>query len=188
MKTEKPMTAYILTIAFSALLCAASFIIIPLPLGIPIAFQDMIALLNGILLGPIYGGLSVLIFLIIGAIGFPVFTGKGGIQIILNGPTGGILIGYLLAAFFCGLLIKIFINKKTKNNFYQYLIFSFVTIFGFFIIFFLGIFGFMHNTGADFIKSVYSVLIPFIPGTIIKGILIVLLSKRFYNIIKNYLY
>ena len=118
------MTAYILTIVFSALLCAGSFIIIPLPLGIPIAIQDMIAILNGILLGPVYGFLSVLIFLTIGILGLPVFTGKGGIQVILNGPTGGILIGYLFSALIVGLLTKIFLGYKIKNSAYQYFILS----------------------------------------------------------------
>ena len=188
MKTEKPMTAYILTIVFSALLCAGSFIIIPLPLGIPIAIQDMIAILNGILLGPVYGFLSVLIFLTIGILGLPVFTGKGGIQVILNGPTGGILIGYLFSALIVGLLTKVFLGYKIKNSAYQYFILSIITLIGFFIIFALGIFGFMQNTGIDFVKSLYTILIPFLPGTIIKAILIILLSKKFYSIIKNYLY
>lgn len=188
MKNEKPMTAYILTIVFSALLCAGSFIIIPLPMGIPIAIQDMIAILNGILLGPVYGFLSVLIFLIIGILGIPVFTGKGGIQVILNGPTGGILIGYLFSALIVGLLTKLLLGYKNKNSVYQYFVLTIITLIGFFVIFSLGIFGFMHNTGINFIKSIYTILIPFLPGTIIKVILIILLSKKFYSVIKNYLY
>jgi biotin transport system substrate-specific component len=187
-KTEKPMTKYILTIVFSSLLCAGSFIIIPLPMGIPVTIQDMIVLLNGILLGAICGGLSVLIFLLIGSIGLPVFTGKGGIQIILNSPTGGILIGYFFGAFIVGFITQLFLNAKNKNNFYQYFILTLSTLIGFFIIFIFGIFGFMHTTGASFIKSIYVILIPFIPVTIIKSILIILLSKKFYSVIKNYLY
>lgn len=182
------MSNYVLTIFFASLLCACSFVIIPLPLGISLAIQDMIAILNGILLGPVYGFLSVLIFLTIGILGLPVFTGKGGIQVILNGPTGGILIGYLFSALIVGLLTKIFLGYKIKNSAYQYFVLSIITLIGFFVIFALGIFGFMHNTGINFVKSMYTILIPFLPGTIIKTILIVLLSKKFYSIVKNYLY
>jgi biotin transport system substrate-specific component len=186
-KTEKPMSNYVLTIFFASLLCACSFVIIPLPLGISLAIQDMIAILNGILLGALYGGLSILIFLFIGGIGLPVFTGKGGFQIILNGPTGGILIGYFFAAIIAGLITKIFMNKKNTNNFYEYFIFTISTLIGFAIIFMFGIFGFSHNTGTELQKSIYVILIPFIPVTIIKSILIILISKKFYKVVKNYL-
>lgn len=188
MKTQKPMANYVLTIFFASLLCAGSFVIIPLPLGISLAIQDMLALLNGILLGAVYGGLSVLIFLLIGTIGLPVFTGKGGFQIIFNGPTGGILVGYFFGAIVSGFITKILINKKNTNNFYEYISFTLSTLLGFIIIFIFGIFGFVHNTGVDFQKAIYVILIPFIPITIIKIILIVLISKKYYKIVKNYLY
>ena len=182
------MANYVLTIFFASLLCACSFVIIPLPLGISLTIQDMIALLNGILLGAVYGGLSILIFLFIGAIGLPVFTGKGGFQIILNGPTGGILIGYFFGAIIVGLITKFFINKKNTNTFYEYFIFTISTLVGFAIIFIFGIFGFTHNTGTELQKAIYVILIPFIPVTIIKSILIILISKKFYKVVKNYLY
>ena len=45
---------------FSAFICVGAFIQIPLPLGVPVVIQDMMAILAGFLLGPIFGSLSVL--------------------------------------------------------------------------------------------------------------------------------
>ena len=61
---------------FSAFICVGAFIQIPLPIGVPVVIQDMMAILAGFLLGPIYGSLSVLVFLILGSIGLPVFYRK----------------------------------------------------------------------------------------------------------------
>ena len=48
---------------FSALICASSFIQIPFIAGIPLVLQDVLCIIAGIVLGPVYGTLSVLIFL-----------------------------------------------------------------------------------------------------------------------------
>ena len=55
----------VMTALFAALISAGCFIHIPLPGGVPITVQDMMAMLSGLLLGPLYGSASVLIFLIL---------------------------------------------------------------------------------------------------------------------------
>ena len=99
---------------FSALICASSFIQIPFIAGIPLVLQDVLCIIAGSVLGPVYGTLSVLIFLFLGCLGLPVFSGKAGISVILQGPTGGFLIGYLVAAFVAGLIL-LFVWKKQNN-------------------------------------------------------------------------
>lgn len=66
----------ILAALFAALTAAGCFIQIPLPGGIPIVLQDMMAMLSGMLLGPLYGTIAVFVFLVLGCIGLPVFSGK----------------------------------------------------------------------------------------------------------------
>lgn len=55
--------------------------------------------LTGGILGKKYGSISLIVYILLGAVGVPVFAGfKGGLG-VLAGPTGGYIIGYLAAAF-----------------------------------------------------------------------------------------
>ena len=67
---------------FAALICSGCFISIPIGL-VPVTVQNMFALMSGVILGSIHGAAAVGIFLLLGALGIPVFSGvKGGIAII----------------------------------------------------------------------------------------------------------
>jgi biotin transport system substrate-specific component len=74
-----------------------------IPLGpVPIVLQNLFVLLAGLLLGSRWGAISIGIYLLVGAIGIPVFAGaKGGIAHFM-GPTGGYLFGFLLASYITG--------------------------------------------------------------------------------------
>jgi len=108
MKSVKVQKKLTLSALFASLICAGCFIQIPLPGGVPIVIQDMMAMLSGLLLGPVFGGLAVLLFLLLGAIGFPVFTGKAGLHVLLAGPTSGFLWGYFFAAVIGGTILALF--------------------------------------------------------------------------------
>ena len=112
--TKKPvMIQAVLSALFAALISAGAFIQIPMPSGVPVVIQDMTALLSGMLLGPLWGSISVILFLLLGIIGLPVFSGKAGLQVLISGPTGGFLLGYLAAALLCGIAVH-FLLKNTK--------------------------------------------------------------------------
>ncbi|MBS0625727.1 MAG: biotin transporter BioY [Verrucomicrobia bacterium] len=89
----------------SILIGLCSLIAIPLPMTpVPIAFQNIVILMMALLLGSKRGSAAVFCFLVQGAMGLPVFAlGKAGILTFL-GPTGGYLIGYLVAAYVTGLI------------------------------------------------------------------------------------
>src|SRR5699024_2816043 len=75
---------------------------IPLPLGVPITGQTLAIGLAATILGSRFGTLSALLYLIIGAIGVPVFAHlTGGLGIIV-GPTGGFLVGFSPTTFMMG--------------------------------------------------------------------------------------
>lgn len=96
--------AYSLAALFSALLCLSAWISIPTV--IPFTFQTMVVATAGALLGAKKGTLSVLIYLLLGVFGIPVFAGfKSGIGVIL-GPTGGFTFGFLAFAAITGMLCK----------------------------------------------------------------------------------
>ena len=86
----------------AALTAVMAQITIPIP-PVPFTMQVLAVVLSGLLLGPRYGALAQIIYLLLGAIGLPVFAGlKGGLGILL-GPTGGYLISYPFAAAVAGL-------------------------------------------------------------------------------------
>ena len=93
------MTRVALMAAFTAV---AAQITIPLE-PIPFTLQVLAVVLTGLLLGPRYGALAMGIYLLVGAIGVPVFAGfRGGLGVVF-GDTGGYLLAYPLAAALAGL-------------------------------------------------------------------------------------
>ena len=179
---------------FAALICAGSFIQVPLPGGVPIAIQDMMAMTGGLLLGPVFGGLAVLLFLLLGAIGLPVFTGKAGVHVLLAGPTSGFLWGYLLAAVLGGTILALFeraqksreTEGKTENAAARWLVTTLAALLATTVLFVLGIAIGMKIINVGFEKALAIFLIPFIPGNIIKLILMVVLTKKLGPAIKAY--
>lgn len=88
---------------FSAILAILAQITIPLPTGVPITLQTFAAALCGYCLNAKQGCASVAVYLMLGAVGVPVFSGfQGGISRLI-GPTGGFLIGFIFLAWFCGI-------------------------------------------------------------------------------------
>ena len=88
----------------TALVAAAAQIAVPLPgTPVPVTLQPLAVLLVGGLLGPGLGTASLILYLVLGALGLPVFTPYGAPGIArLVGPTGGYLLAYPVAAFAVG--------------------------------------------------------------------------------------
>lgn len=75
---------------------------IDLPGGIPISGQSFAVLVTAILMGRVWGTLSVTLYVLAGAVGLPVFAdGASGYEVLLSG-SGGFIIGFIVAAFFTG--------------------------------------------------------------------------------------
>src|SRR4030067_2338846 len=80
---------------------------IHVPIGpVPIVLSTLFAILSGLLLGSRWGLASMGLYLLVGAIGMPVFAGgKGGIAHFF-GPTGGYLFGYVVASWLTGFIAE----------------------------------------------------------------------------------
>lgn len=70
---------------------------------VPFTFQVLAVMLTGYLLGPRYGAMAMLVYLLLGAVGVPVFAGFGSGLGSLLGPSGGYLWSYPLAAAVAGM-------------------------------------------------------------------------------------
>lgn len=86
----------------TAVIAILSQTAIPLPGGVPITLATFAVALAGYFSGPLCAFLSAVVYLALGAVGLPIFTGfSGGIGHIL-GPSGGFILGYLPLALICG--------------------------------------------------------------------------------------
>ncbi len=70
---------------------------------VPISFQDMFICLAGLALGPRLGVLAILLYLVAGLAGLPVFAGGKSGPAVLLGPTGGYLVGFIGPALCAGI-------------------------------------------------------------------------------------
>ena len=90
----------VLTALFVALIVIGTFIKIPVPY-VPFTLQLMFTMFAGLLLGPRLGALAVIIYLVLGLLGVPVFAEGGGISYIFK-PTFGYLIGFVFGTYATG--------------------------------------------------------------------------------------
>ena len=156
---------------FTALTAVGAFISVPLPFTpVPVTLATLAAMLAGALLGPKYGSLSQIAYLLLGAAGAPVFHNFTGGLGILTGPTGGFLIGYIAIAFTAGLV-------SYKNSGSRPLTIAALTC-GTLVCYIIGTAWFMISTGTSLSAAFISCIVPFIPGDILKIIAAMLLTER----------
>lgn len=100
-----------------AILCVTSYLVIPLPFSpVVVGFQTIMVNLIGLMFKPKEAGVTILIYLLMGLIGLPVFSAGTAGPGKLFGPTGGFYFGFLAAVFLISLL------KGKKNSFMRYCI------------------------------------------------------------------
>jgi biotin transport system substrate-specific component len=87
---------YTLVPLFTALTAAGAFIKIPTPI-VPITLQTLMVILSGLVLGARGGALSQLLYVFMGLLGLPLFSGGGGPAYVFS-PTFGYLVGFVVAA------------------------------------------------------------------------------------------
>src|SRR3990170_6187985 len=95
----------VLASLMAALTAVGAYIHVPIG-PVPIVLSTLFVLLSGLLLGSRWGLASMVLYLFVGAIGMPVFSGgRGGFAHFL-GPTGGYLFGYVLASWVTGFIAE----------------------------------------------------------------------------------
>ena len=106
---------------FAALTGVVAWFKIPLPFTpVPITLQTLLVLMSGAMLGAYYGALAMIIYLVLGAIGLPVFAGGSSGFGALLGPSGGYLLSYPIAAFVIGKMLE----KKKLSKFLKFISFA----------------------------------------------------------------
>lgn len=164
---------------FAALIAICSWISIPAT--VPFTLQTFAIFLAVGLLGGKLGSIAVLIYILLGAIGLPVFSGfRGGLG-VLFGNTGGYILGFLLSALFMWLMEKL-IEKKTWSLALS-MVLGLIICYAFGTVWFMYLY--MHNTGyVEFSTVLGWCVIPFIIPDIIKIMLALFMSKTLHKVVK----
>ncbi|MCD6472367.1 biotin transporter BioY [Candidatus Aerophobetes bacterium] len=158
---------------FVALTSLGAFVRIPLPFTpIPITLQTLFVLLSGVILGSKLGGISQFLYLFLGAIGLPIFAGATGGLAYLAGPTGGYIIGFVLAACITGK-----VAGKPKNNFFHIIL---AMSLGTVVIYLAGGLGLIYTLKIGIKEIFYLGIAPFISGDIIKLTAAALIAKAIH--------
>ena len=145
----------VFTAVMAALICIAAPFVIPLPSAVPLSVATFAVYMAGALLGKEKGTLAVLIYLLIGLVGLPVFSGFTGGIARLAAPTGGYLVGYISCAFLTGLFADKFGGKLWSM--------AAGMVLGTLSLYLFGTIWFVISTGADVWSALLACVVPFLP-------------------------
>lgn len=163
----------ILTALFTALTVIGAYLRIPTPWS-SFTLQILFVCMAGLLLGPKYGAASQIIYVALGLIGLPIFSGGGGPGYVFH-PTFGFLLGYIAAAFVIGLICR-------RGAALQRMAIACVA--GLAVIYLIGLpyMGLILNVylgkGIDFAALLWIGMLPFLPADALKIVLAVALSRK----------
>ena len=164
----------ILVSLFAALTAAGAFVSIPIGL-VPISLQNLFTFLSGMVLGSRLGTFSQLIYILLGVVGLPVFSGfRGGLGVLL-GPTGGFLTGFVISACIIGKLIE----KIDDARIWSYFV---IGLLGIIIIYACGVTQLLIVTEIGFKEAVIVGVVPFLPGDLLKLIIASFLAVRIVSV------
>jgi biotin transport system substrate-specific component len=171
---SKVLKSFLAVVSGTALLAISSKIQTPFTL-VPATMQTFVLLFLGMVLGYKLATATVVLYLIEGSIGLPVFAKGGGFSYLM-GPTGGYLIGFILTAFFAGMIKP----KSDPIVICIYLLFSVSAAYIF------GLLGLWNYMGLD--KSFNQVFLvgaqPFLLIEIYKILILAVLSQQILKLRK----
>ena len=167
----------------SAVICILGPIVVPIGM-VPISFTGIGIYLSLFLLGKKRAKVSVLIYLFLGFIGIPVFSGFTAGPGKLLGPTGGYLIAYLPSIMVCGQLMEskaVFLQTGIK----QKILYFCILLLGNGILYVAGTFWLCLVSNLTWKSALGVGVFPFILPDIIKNLIVISLGLRLKKRITN---
>lgn len=153
---------------FAALISICAWISIPMTISITL--QTMAICLTAGLLGAKRGTLTVVVYIMLGAVGLPVFTGfKGGIGAIM-GATGGYIVGFIFTALIVGIA-----SERVIKGFWGYVLFMAI---GVIVCYAFGTVWFAIMYKVSFGSALSTCVIPFLLPDAVKIVLAAFLTQR----------
>jgi biotin transport system substrate-specific component len=166
---------------FITLTALSAFVRIPLPFTpVPLTLQTFFVLLSGALLGRKLGVFAQAAYVLLGLTGQQVFTGAGSGSLYLLGPTGGYIVGFVLASFFAGS----FLIKEKQSAFAVFI----KLLAADFMILFSGMLWLKVSLSCGLSKAFLLGFLPFVLGDILKVALATIVYHKMRARIKEALY
>ena len=151
----------IVALAGAALVGLLSVVRIPLPFTpVPLTLQVFGVLITGLFMGSTWGAISMLLYVLIGALGMPWFSGATGGTGHLLGVTGGYIVGFIVASYIAGK-----IAEKIDTPIGSLL----AALVGIGVIYTMGTVGLVIH-GMPPVDAIYKGVLPFIAVDLVKGI------------------
>lgn len=147
-----------MTALLAAVICVVAPMVIPIG-PVPITLANLAMYLAAYLLGPKWGTLSCLVYVLIGMAGVPVFAGFTGGAAKLFGPTGGYIVGYVWMALIAGL----FIARSQRRA-----VHIAGMLLGTAVCYMLGTLWYCVSMDSSVAAALALCVIPFIPGDLVK--------------------
>jgi biotin transport system substrate-specific component len=158
--SDSPVRKMVYAALFASMTAVGAYISIPVGM-VPVTLQTLFVILAGAVLGARWGMLSMFIYVLLGIVGLPVFSGGSSGLGVLAGPTGGYIIGFILAALVIGYLFENFQNRSIAGMVAIFLV-------GMIAIYVPGYFQLMYVASLGVQESFALGVAPFIPGAAIK--------------------
>jgi len=166
-----------LVLGGALLIALAAQLQIPLPFSpVPVTGQTFAVLLLGALYGSKRGPAAVLAYVILGAMGLPVFAGGASGVARLIGPTAGYLVGFLAAAFVVGTLAERGWDRRAGTT-------AAAMLLGNLVVYVAGVMWLSRFVGWD--KVLATGVLPFLPGDALKIALATLLLPAGWRLVRR---
>ena len=150
----------------AAVMCVCSVITVPIG-PVPVTLGLFGVMIAAVILGGGKAAVATAVFILLGAVGLPVFSGfKGGFAVLV-GPTGGYIWSYIPVA----LIIGFFAVKSFKNKWVTLAVIFGACLTGIAVCYTLGTIQFMAVTGNDLPKSLGLCVLPFISFDVAKAVI-----------------
>lgn len=160
-----------LTGVMAAVICVLGPLSIPIPISpVPISLTNLALYFTVYVIGMKRGALSYIIYLLIGCVGVPVFSGFTGGPSKLFGFTGGYLIGFIFLALICGF----FVDKWPEKRWLHFI----GMVLGTAVCYLFGTVWYAYLAGLTFAAALWGAVIPFLPGDFVKIILALILGPQ----------
>ena len=172
---QKIRTKQMVLIALmTAVTCVLGPLSIPLPFSpVPISLTNFAIFLAIFILGMKNGTISLIIYLLLGAVGVPVFSSfRGGLQ-VLAGPTGGYLIGFIFLALIMGFALDHFDRKLVPTIIGM--------IIGMAVCYAFGTVWLAKLLSLSFKEGLMMGVIPYLPGDAAKIIIAAIVGPKLYG-------
>jgi biotin transport system substrate-specific component len=128
---------------------------------VPITFQTFAVLLVGASLGSLLGATSLVVYLVLGAVGVPWYSSQSHGWHVVTGPTGGYLVGFIVAAAVTGWLAERHWDRRFSSSVTAMLT---ATV----IIYAFGAVWLHHKLGVNWNTTLLDGVYPFVPGDLVK--------------------